>query len=71
MEDNTLFEDGFDENQPYISLDLDISDVRVIRECISQCAELCHHDPNKKENLKYLDDFLSRVILEYHFRVGE
>ena len=52
MEDEILFGEQFDENQPYISLDLDIKDVKLIHECISQAKELCHHDEKKKESLK-------------------
>ena len=68
-DEDTLYEDNFDENIPYVSLDLDIQDVRLIQECVSQSAELCHHDLEKKENLKYMSDFLARVILEYQFKI--
>ena len=59
----------FDENLPYISLDFDISDVKLIQEAVAQTAKSCHHDVEKKESLKYLEDFLNRVVLEYHFKV--
>tara|TARA_B100000085_G_scaffold13049_1_gene11249 strand:- start:295 stop:507 length:213 start_codon:yes stop_codon:yes gene_type:complete len=70
MEDEILFGEQFDESQPYISLDLDIKDVKLIHECISQAKDLCHHDEEKKESLKYFDDFFTRVILEYGFRIN-
>tara|TARA_B100002019_G_scaffold154729_1_gene133373 strand:+ start:254 stop:475 length:222 start_codon:yes stop_codon:yes gene_type:complete len=69
--DDWTYEDkDFDESLPYISLDLDIKDIKLIHECITQAKDLCHHDEKKKENLKYFDDFFTRVILEYGFRVN-
>jgi len=70
MEDEVLFGKEFDDSHPYVSLDLDINDVKLIHECISQAKDLCHHDEEKKKNLKYFDDFFTRVILEYGFRVN-
>jgi hypothetical protein len=69
MEDDTLYDDNFEEDIPYVSLDLGIEDVRLICESIAEQQKLCHHDDSKKENLKYLENFLQRVILEYSFRV--
>jgi len=69
MEDDILFDDDFNEDLPYVSLDLDIKDVKLILESISQNAKLCHHDPDKKESLEYMESFLTKVILEYNFRI--
>ena len=70
MDDDLIYEnEEFDENIPYISLDLGIEDVSLITESIRDAAKNCHHDSNKKENLEYLEGFLTRVMLEYRFRV--
>ena len=69
MDDETLFNDSFEEDVPYVSLDLGIEDVRLICECISEKQQTCHDDDSKKENLKSLRNFIQRVILEYSFNV--
>jgi hypothetical protein len=70
MDDDLIFQnEEFDENIPYISLDLGIEDISLITESVRDSAKNCHHDSDKKENLEHLDGFLTRIMLEYRFRV--
>tara|TARA_B100000085_G_scaffold236179_1_gene224730 strand:+ start:153 stop:371 length:219 start_codon:yes stop_codon:yes gene_type:complete len=70
MNDDLIFQnEEFDENIPYISLDLGIEDISLITESVRDAAKNCHHDSDKKESLETLDGFLTRIMLEYRFRV--
>ena len=69
MDDNYLYEKDFDENVPYISIDLGVEDVRQIRESISLHLDNWVSCPEKKERLEGMKDFLNRLILEYTFKV--
>ena len=71
MENDYLYEKDFDENLPFIQLDLGIEDVRQIYESISLHSENWVSCPEKKARLEDLKDFLNRLLLEYTFKVGE
>ena len=45
MDDDLLFQnEEFDENIPYISLDLGIEDISLITESVRDAAKNCHPD---------------------------
>ena len=71
MEDDYLYERDFDENLPYIQIDLGIEDVRQIYESITLHSENWVSCPDKKQRLEDLKDFLNRLLLEYTFKVEE
>ena len=71
MEDDYLYEQNFDENIPYISMDMGVDDVRQIHESISLHLQNWVSCPEKKERLESLKDFFERLILEYTFNVGK
>ena len=71
MDDDYLYEKDFDENVPYISMDLGIEDVRQIYESISLHLDNWVSCPEKKERLEQIKDFLNRLLLEYAFKVGK
>jgi len=71
MEDDYLYEKDFDEDLPYISMDMGIEDVRQIHESISLHLQNWVSSPEKKESLEGLKDFLERLLLEYTFRIEE
>ena len=70
MEEDNLYEKDFDENLPFVSMDMGIEDVRQIHESISLHLENWVSCPEKKERLEGLKDFLERLMLEYTFKVG-
>jgi len=70
MEDEHLYEKDFDENLPFVSMDMGIEDVRQIHESISLHLQNWVSCPDKKERLESLKDFLERLMLEYTFKVG-
>ena len=71
MDDDYLYEKDFDENVPYISMDLGVEDVRQIHESISLHLDNWVSCPEKKERLEEIKDFLNRLLLEYAFKVGK
>ena len=70
MEEDNLYEKDFDENLPFVSMDMGIEDVRQIHESISLHLQNWVSCPEKKERLEGLKDFLERLMLEYTFKVG-
>ena len=71
MDDDYLYEQNFDEDLPFVSMDMGIEDVRQIHESISLHLQNWVSCPNKKERLESLKDFLERLILEYTFKTME
>ena len=71
MDDDYLYEQDFDENIPFISMDMGIDDVRQIHESISLHLENWVSCPDKKQRLEDLNDFFARLMLEYTFRIEE
>jgi len=71
MEDDYLYERDFDEDLPYISMDMGVDDVRQIHESISLHLQNWVSCPEKKERLEDLKDFFERLLLEYTFRIEE
>ena len=71
MDDDYLYEKNFDENVPYISMDLGVEDVRQIYESVSLHLDNWVSCPEKKERLEEIKDFLNRLLLEYAFKVGK
>lgn len=69
MDDDYLYEKDFDENAPYISIDLGIEDVRQIHESVNLHLDNWVSCPEKKERLEGMKDFLNRLILEYTFKI--
>lgn len=69
MDDDYLYEKDFDENVPYISIDLGIEDVRQIHESVNLHLDNWVSCPEKKERLEGMKDFLNRLILEYTFKI--
>ena len=71
MDDDYLYEKDFDENVPYISIDLGVEDVRQIHESVNLHLDNWVSCPEKKERLEQIKDFLNRLLLEYTFKVGK
>jgi len=71
MDDDYLYEQDFDENIPFISMDIGIDDVRQIHESISLHLENWVSCPDKKQRLEDLNNFFARLVLEYTFRIEE
>ena len=71
MEEENLYEKDFDENLPFISMDMGIDDVRQIHESISLHLQNWVSCSEKKERLEALKDFFERLMLEYTFRIQE
>ena len=71
MDDDYLYEKDFDENVPYISIDLGVEDVRQIHESVNLHLDNWVSCPEKKERLEQMKDFLNRLLLEYAFKVGK
>ena len=71
MDDDYLYEKDFDENIPYISIDLGVEDVRQIHESVNLHLDNWVSCPEKKERLEQIKDFLNRLLLEYAFKVGK
>ena len=71
MEDDYLYEKNFDENVPYISMDMGVEDVRQIHESISLHLQNWVSRPDKKERLEGLKDFFERLLLEYTFKIQD
>jgi hypothetical protein len=71
MDDDYLYEQDFDENIPFISMDMGIDDVRQIHESISLHLENWVSCPDKKQRLEDLNNFFARLVLEYTFRIEE
>ena len=71
MDDDYLYEQNFNEDLPFVSMDMGIEDVRQIHESISLHLQNWVSCSDKKERLEGLKDFLERLMLEYTFKVGE
>ena len=71
MDDDYLFEKDFDENVPFISMDMGIEDVRQIHESICLHLQNWVSCPDKKQRLEELKDFFERLLLEYTFKIQE
>ena len=70
MDDDYLYEQDFNPDLPFVSMDMGIEDVRQIHESISLHLQNWVSCPDKKERLEGLKDFLERLMLEYTFKVG-
>ena len=71
MKEDNLYEQDFNPDLPFVSMDMGIEDVRQIHESISLHLQNWVSCPDKKERLEGLKDFLERLMLEYTFKVGE
>ena len=71
MDDDYLYEQDFNEDLPYISMDMGIEDVRQIYESISLHSQNWVSCPEKKERLEGLKDFFERLLLEYTFTIQD
>tara|TARA_Y100000004_G_scaffold135312_1_gene153124 strand:+ start:329 stop:538 length:210 start_codon:yes stop_codon:yes gene_type:complete len=66
------FENIPDDGLPYVQLDLDIMDVRVIYESILYQSENNKDmSEDKKVRVEAMRNFFSRVILEYNYSVED
>ena len=71
MDEENLYEQDFNPDLPFVSMDMGIDDVRQIHESISLHLQNWVSCPEKKERLESLKDFLERFMLEYTFKMGE
>jgi hypothetical protein len=71
MEEDNLYEKDFDDNLPFVSMDMGIEDVRQIHESLCLHLQNWVSCPDKKERLEGLKDFLERLMLEYTFKIQE
>ena len=71
MDEDNLYEQDFNPDLPFVSMDMGIEDVRQIHESISLHLQNWVSCPDKKERLEGLKDFLERLMLEYTFNVGK
>ena len=71
MEEDNLYEQDFNPDLPFVSMDMGIDDVRQIHESISLHLGNWVSCADKKERLESLKDFLERLMLEYTFKMGE
>ncbi len=68
MGDENLYEQDFNPDLPFVSMDMGIEDVRQLHESISLHLQTWVSFPDKKKRLKSLKDFLERLMLEYTFK---
>ena len=68
MDEEHLYEQDFNPDLPFVSMDMGIEDVRQIHESISLHLQNWVSCPDKKERLESLKDFLERLMLEYTFK---
>lgn len=71
MEDDFLYEQDFDENLPYVQIDLGIEDIRQLYESLTLHSDNWVSSDEKKERIDTLRDFLNRLMLEYKYRIEE
>jgi hypothetical protein len=71
MDEENLYEQDFNPDLPFVSMDMGIDDVRQIHESISLHLQNWVSCPEKKERLESLKDFFERLMLEYTFKMGE
>jgi len=71
MEEDNFYEQDFNPDLPFVSMDMGIEDVRQIHESITMHLQTWVSCPNKKERLESLKDFLERLMLEYTFKTME
>ena len=69
MEEDNLYEQDFNPDLPFVSMDMGIEDVRQIHESISLHLENWVSCPDKKQRLEDLNDFFARLMLEYTFKI--
>ena len=68
MDDDYLYEQDFNEDLPFVSMDMGIEDVRQIHESISLHLQNWVSCPDKKERLEGLKDFLERLMLNIRLK---
>ena len=71
MDDDYLYEQDFNPDLPFVSMDMGIEDVRQIHESISLHLQTWVSCSEKKERLESLKDFFERLMLEYTFKTME
>ena len=71
MEDDFLYEQDFDENIPYVQIDLGIEDIRQLYESLTLHSDNWVSCEEKKERIDALKDFFNRLMLEYKYRIEE
>ena len=71
MDDDYLYEQDFNPDLPFVSMDMGIEDVRQIHESINLHLQTWVSCPEKKERLESLKDFFERLMLEYTFKTME
>ena len=71
MDEENLYEQDFNPDLPFVSMDMGIDDVRQIHESISLHLQNWVSCPEKKERLESLKDFFERLMLEYTIKMGE
>ena len=71
MDEEHLYEQDFNPDLPFVSMDMGIEDVRQIHESISLHLQNWVSCPDKKERLESLKDFFERLMLEYTFKTME
>ena len=66
------YEGVFDEDIPFIQMELDIRDVHQIHQSLKYHAEKWYgNDEYEKQRIDELMDFFYRMILEYKFHVDQ
>jgi len=69
-EDWIYADEDFDADIPYVELQFGIEDLTIIHDAVKFSYENYSEDnPEGKQRLNYLRDFLYRIILEYRFNV--
>jgi len=64
------YEGNFDEDIPFIQMELDIRDVSQIHQALTYHSEKWYgNDIYEKQRIDELKDFFYRMILEYKFQV--
>ena len=66
------YQSDWQDNVPYVELELDIKDVHSIYQSI--CFRLnadSIEDQYEKQRIEALKDFMYRIILEFKYKVGE
>jgi len=71
MDDEHLYEQDFNPDLPFVSMDMGIEDVRQIHESITMHLQTWVSCPDKKQRLEDLSNFFARLVLEYTFRIEE
>ena len=71
MNDEWIYQDDdFNEDLPYIELQFGPEDLHLIYKSVSvHLDKWTGGDPEEQERLKYLKNFLYRIVLEYKFQI--